>query len=352
MDDKQRLAEYLQQQLERRKRQDDPAYRKSVNADLSGAQNVSSQNNLAALLMDSASMAGTLGGKRADAGGVARFAQAQNDSMSDFRRGMVGADEARENRYQMDGKVREYLAAKQQAGEDRAATGKYRADTLSQAGAAAKARERGEQARFNAAQQLERDKLKQAGDLKREELAATGEKKNEPKPDQFKVAGFARRLEQAEDVFGDLGKMGYDRTSKLGAAYNAMAPAAMESGAYKANEQAERNFINAVLRRESGASISPTEFESAEKQYFPRPGDPESLVQQKALNRQQVLESLKAEAGTAYDRTPRIEGVAARRKPGAGEAIAAPDAAAPKAPEDMSDAEIDAELERLKGGKP
>ena len=37
--------------------------------------------------------------------------------------------------------------------------------------------------------------------------------------------------------------------------------------------QAERNFINAVLRKESGAVISDTEFESARKQYIPQPGD-------------------------------------------------------------------------------
>lgn len=33
-------------------------------------------------------------------------------------------------------------------------------------------------------------------------------------------------------------------------------------------EQAKTNFVNAVLRRESGAKISDEEFDSAEKQYF------------------------------------------------------------------------------------
>jgi hypothetical protein len=53
-------------------------------------------------------------------------------------------------------------------------------------------------------------------------------------------------------------------------------------------EQARRDFINAVLRRESGAVISPQEFLNAEKQYFPQPGDeryPEVLAQ-KRRNRQ------------------------------------------------------------------
>jgi len=36
-------------------------------------------------------------------------------------------------------------------------------------------------------------------------------------------------------------------------------------------EQAKKNFVNAVLRLESGAVISPSEFTNADKQYFPQP---------------------------------------------------------------------------------
>lgn len=36
-------------------------------------------------------------------------------------------------------------------------------------------------------------------------------------------------------------------------------------------EQAQRNFINSVLRQESGAAIADSEFENAKKQYFPMP---------------------------------------------------------------------------------
>lgn len=54
-------------------------------------------------------------------------------------------------------------------------------------------------------------------------------------------------------------------------------------------EQAERNFINAVLRRESGAAIAPSEFDSAAKQYFPQPGDTTKVLEQKARNRTTVI---------------------------------------------------------------
>lgn len=60
-------------------------------------------------------------------------------------------------------------------------------------------------------------------------------------------------------------------------------------------EQAQRDFLNAVLRRESGAVIGPSEFESAKKQYFPQPGEPPALVEQKARNRRLAIEGLMAE---------------------------------------------------------
>ena len=64
--------------------------------------------------------------------------------------------------------------------------------------------------------------------------------------------------------------------------------------------QAERNFINAVLRRESGAVISPDEFSNARKQYIPQPGDSDGVLEQKRRNRQTVLRSLSRDAGPAY----------------------------------------------------
>lgn len=51
-------------------------------------------------------------------------------------------------------------------------------------------------------------------------------------------------------------------------------------------EQARRDFINAVLRKESGAVISPQEFSNAERQYFPQPGDSKEVLEQKRRNRQ------------------------------------------------------------------
>lgn len=61
--------------------------------------------------------------------------------------------------------------------------------------------------------------------------------------------------------------------------------------------QARVNFITAVLRKESGASISPTEFATAEKNYFPAPGDSEKIVKQKQDARDMAIRAMKLQAG-------------------------------------------------------
>ena len=61
--------------------------------------------------------------------------------------------------------------------------------------------------------------------------------------------------------------------------------------------QARVNFITAVLRKESGASISPTEFATAEKNYFPAPGDPAAVVKQKQDAREMSINAMKIQAG-------------------------------------------------------
>lgn len=61
--------------------------------------------------------------------------------------------------------------------------------------------------------------------------------------------------------------------------------------------QARVNFVTAVLRKESGASISPTEFATAEKNYFPAPGDSAAVVKQKQDAREMAIKAMKIQAG-------------------------------------------------------
>ena len=61
--------------------------------------------------------------------------------------------------------------------------------------------------------------------------------------------------------------------------------------------QAQMDFVTAILRKESGASISQSEFENARRQYFPQPGDTPAVLKQKAANRATAIEGIKSAAG-------------------------------------------------------
>lgn len=155
------------------------------------------------------------------------------------------------------------------------------------------------------------------------------DKEREPKPNQYQAATYGRRLEAAEQVFDGLQKDGFDRTSKAQGVLSYL-PGFAQPGQIKQQEQAERNFVNALLRRESGSAISSAEFDSAEKQYFPRAGDTPEVLAQKVQNRGIALEGLRAESGTAWTQVGQI-GLQVPKKKGdsSGSAIAAP-AAKPK----------------------
>lgn len=65
--------------------------------------------------------------------------------------------------------------------------------------------------------------------------------------------------------------------------------------------QAQRNFIQATLRKESGAAISNSEFANGSAQYFPAPNDGPSVLAQKKQNRQRAVQQSLAEAGNTFN---------------------------------------------------
>jgi hypothetical protein len=122
---------------------------------------------------------------------------------------------------------------------------------------------------------------------------------------QAKALLFGSRMQAAEQVLSKLDAQGVNRgsvvkqvaesTPLIGGALGAAANSLVASPQQQQVEQAQRDFVNAVLRRESGAAISPTEFDSAKKQYFPQVGDSQAVIQQKAQNRQLATRGLMAE---------------------------------------------------------
>lgn len=67
-------------------------------------------------------------------------------------------------------------------------------------------------------------------------------------------------------------------------------------------DQARRNFITAVLRKESGAVIGPNEYRDEERKYFPQLGDSEKVIKQKQDARKLAIQALEAQAGPSGKR--------------------------------------------------
>lgn len=130
---------------------------------------------------------------------------------------------------------------------------------------------------------------------------------------QGKAAGFADRMLQSEGILSGIAvPEGYEGPTSPGVqgqgtsltqAGLSKIPGAgnyLISSERQKFEQSKRDFINAQLRRESGAAISPTEFVNADKQYFPVPGDKPEVIEQKAANRRSAVEAMGREGGPSY----------------------------------------------------
>ena len=144
---------------------------------------------------------------------------------------------------------------------------------------------------------------------------------------QGKSAVFGARAQAADKILGDLqGKyspatIATQQSVADTPLVGGMAGAALNkwsmSDADQQASQAQRDFVNAVLRQESGASISPAEFENARKQYFPQPGDSKAVIAQKAQNRRTTIQGLQQNAGkaaySASDSKPTGGGWSAKR---------------------------------------
>jgi len=143
-----------------------------------------------------------------------------------------------------------------------------------------------------------------------------GAKEKAPTEFQGKSATYGARAEQADKIISDLdgkyspaavnSKQAAGDVWVVGGALEAGANALLSKDAQKA-EQAQRDFLNAVLRQESGAAIGATEFDNGKKQYFPQPGDSKDVLAQKSANRKLAIQGFKNNAGRAAFSAPQNE---------------------------------------------
>lgn len=123
--------------------------------------------------------------------------------------------------------------------------------------------------------------------------------------EQGKVATFSDRMTLSDEVLRQ------NESALLDPAQHAAKSVPyggnyLVSPEFQQADQATRDFVNAVLRRESGAVISPEEFDNARKQYLPQPGDSPQVLEQKRQNRQTVIQGFAREAGGAY-KLPKVD---------------------------------------------
>lgn len=132
----------------------------------------------------------------------------------------------------------------------------------------------------------------------------TGKALNET---QAKATGYGMRAAEASRIIEEVGKNGEIQPSRIkqfaesvplvGEALGMAANSLFSSPEQQQIEQGQRDFVNAVLRQESGAAIAESEFANAQKQYFPQPGDSRAVIEQKARNRQTAINGFSVAAG-------------------------------------------------------
>jgi len=120
---------------------------------------------------------------------------------------------------------------------------------------------------------------------------------------QLQSSTFANRVGAANEVLAELeATEGFDPTSIQTAFFEAIPGGNI---ALSDNEQrfsqAKRDFITAVLRKESGAAIGKDEFVNEDKKFFPQVGDGKAVLKQKALGRKRAFESLRKQSKGVFD---------------------------------------------------
>jgi len=159
-------------------------------------------------------------------------------------------------------------------------------------------------------QALEREKFARQQAVEAERLALSRQAEQRAAIDaerggveQGKAASFLKRAINAETSFRGLGEVG--PRSLPGQTFRDAFPNAANvvAGSERQRaDQAEREFIAAILRYDSGAAIPPEEFVSNGQIYFPRPGDTPETLAQKAESRRVAIEGLKAASGPIGER--------------------------------------------------
>ena len=116
-----------------------------------------------------------------------------------------------------------------------------------------------------------------------------------PTEGQGLAGGFYDRMNSAAAEIDQLEEVGYDPTTMT----HAMVPDMLAKPETQQYRQAQRDWVRAKLRKESGASIGEKEMADEIKTYFPQPNDSPKTVEQKRRARAIAERAMLKQAGPA-----------------------------------------------------
>ncbi|GAB2531476.1 hypothetical protein [Simplicispira piscis] len=127
---------------------------------------------------------------------------------------------------------------------------------------------------------------------------------------QAKALQFGARMQQSGQNLDALANSGVTRPGDIKSAADVVGLGGVmnwtQSPKQQQVEQSQRDFVNAVLRRESGAAISNSEFDNARRQYFPQIGDDDKVIEQKRRNRELATRGVLAEVPDSEKRVQQV----------------------------------------------
>lgn len=120
---------------------------------------------------------------------------------------------------------------------------------------------------------------------------------------QSKAASFGARAERSHELLNQIESEGNIDVSGYETQLRSELPKWL-GGARSPEEQllraAKLGFVASVLRKESGAAVTPQEFESYSQIYFPQPGDSPQVLAEKRAQRELFIDGMKKSAGAAW----------------------------------------------------
>lgn len=114
---------------------------------------------------------------------------------------------------------------------------------------------------------------------------------------QANAVQYSARMRQAQANLTAIEDAGFDPAgivNHLGQWASRNKLGGLASSSAQQYEAAKRNWIAAVLRKESGAAIAQSEYKGADHQYFPQPRDTAATIAQKSRLRETALKTMQA----------------------------------------------------------